>query len=689
MATLESLYELLYLSAYEFNSRCKNAIEEVYDAHEEESPFHFFEFFLSQPLSLQDTAHAEGWEDDVWVLAPFASRMAEHSPIIPYITDDDVVVPEYRSTKVLRSLQLHFPWRHSALAKDGWKYLCDREKNRVAEHDGLKVRFDDCPDGTTGEKHSFARVLGWNLRWQRKYHLEMARSSSSQALLDLYTPLFKANREKISSLFAPIASRNLYYGGIWVMLPGIPYETLSPFRDAVGLGVARLVQKSYLPALTVLHQHWMEKLISERIDRLMPEERGRLFPEDISVFGEPQRTEINEERLGKQVIRTPRHGNINYYNPFMLARNAPEKPAIADHLEDAFCNLWARREGFSKEEEFEKDILFDKYIVSSEIMIRLLLDVIKCAKDLRKSHDTLPACLVVGGAGSGKEKLAKMLKLFSDNYRNGERYTINMASIRPAPLTSALMVGAETLMKLPGADSQRCGFNGMLQRICGQDGGVPVENPPTIILDEFNSMDADSQGVLLRFLDNSEIVPLGAIKDEIAEEETDCLIIGVLNENPDDISREHAMEFFRKDSYLGKFIGDLLYEHFMQIRRLRPDIKYRMIRNGKFIIPPLRERGEDIPMLFHVFVRLELINILKSAGMDPDDLTCHLPLDVLDRLTSPSLLWPGNVRQLQALSKLVAAKLYESNHVEDDGYYTVKLRDLEQALVQAELVTDE
>ena len=198
----------------------------------------------------------------------------------------------------------------------------------------------------------------------------------------------------------------------------------------------------------------------------------------------------------------------------------------------------------------------------------------------------------------------------------------------------------------------------------------------------------DSQGVLLRFLDNSEIVPVGGIedkdnKDKKTDKETDCLVIGLMNENPDDISRERAMQFFRNDSYLGKFIGDLLYEHFIKIRRLRPDIKYRMIRNGKFIIPPLRERGEDIPMLFHVFVKLELINILKSEKKDTENLTCHIPLDVLDRLTSPALLWPGNVRQLQALSKIVAVKLYESNNIE-----TVRLSDLEQALVQVELVED-
>jgi transcriptional regulator with GAF, ATPase, and Fis domain len=178
---------------------------------------------------------------------------------------------------------------------------------------------------------------------------------------------------------------------------------------------------------------------------------------------------------------------------------------------------------------------------------------------------------------------------------------------------------------------------------------------------------------------------LGAIKDKDNEDyDTNCLVIGVMNEDPDDISRERAMDFFRDDSYLGKFLGDLLYEHFMQIRRLRPDIKYRMIRNGKFMIPPLRERGEDIPMLFHVFVKSEL----KNMNGDGNDVTVHLPLDVLDRLTSPDLLWPGNVRQLQTLAKTVAGKLYDSNLNGDDRIYIVKLSDLERSLVQVELVAN-
>jgi hypothetical protein len=196
-------------------------------------------------------------------------------------------------------------------------------------------------------------------------------------------------------------------------------------------------------------------------------------------------------------------------------------------------------------------------------------------------------------------------------------------------------------------------------------------------------MDPDSQGVLLRFLDNSEIVPVGALEDD-SNGETNCLVVGIMNEDPEDISRERAMEFFRSGQYLGGFLGDLLYEHFLRIRRLRPDVMYRMIRNGKFVIPPLRERTGDIPLLFHLFVDEEWKSIEKAKGT-PDP-SVHVSLEALDRLTSPELLWPGNVRQLQALAKFVAERLSRQRPKDSGGAVVVTLPVLEKALEGVGLV---
>ncbi len=89
-------------------------------------------------------------------------------------------------------------------------------------------------------------------------------------------------------------------------------------------------------------------------------------------------------------------------------------------------------------------------------------------------------------------------------------------------------------------------------------------------------------------------------------------------------------------------------------------------------------------MLFHVFVRDELERILQD-GLP----RIHFPLDMLDRLTASDLLWPGNVRQLQALAKVVADCLSAKSPIAPNNYYIVKLPILEKALRQVGLVKNQ
>ena len=669
MASIDSLYELYYLSAYEFNSRCKSAIQAVYSSYRIETPFYFFEFFLSQPLPLNKDLSPRQ-KGDVWVLAPFAPRMAEHSPVVPQITRHGAP-HKYRTSTSWKNLRLNFKWVDSVFAKDCYNYLAKAAAKK--RHGKVNVEFSQHPNGVSRERFSVGRVDGWSLDWQGKSY-KNAGTPSGRALLKLYRQLFVTKKENVPCMLVPIYSQNLYYGAIWIMMPeASPGDIKQQFQEVVGVHIAKFIQDCYVPPLAVLHQYWSEKLLNDMLKPYRSDPTKLLS--SLPAGG----------KLDTMDIEGPDLRTITYFNPFMIGTDYLGETSAAI-LETAFHELWSSRGSIGECERLRKNLLFSQYIVSSDKMIHLLLKVIRCAMLLRKSGDTLPACLVVGGAGSGKDKLAKLLKLFSETYRGGPEYIINMASIRPGPLTSALMVGVQPSVKAGAKLYEGLEVKGMLQRIREEHHKLADDLAPTLILDEFNSMDPDSQGVLLRFLDNSEIISLGAIEDaEGKGKKTDCLIIGVMNENPDDISRERAMEFFKNDSYLGNFIGDVIYEHFMKIRRLRPDIKYRMIRNGKFVIPPLRDRGEDIPMLFHVFVRSELESMFESRALAKNKLDIHLPLDVLNRLMCKDLFWPGNVRQLQALAKNVAAKLYELNGATDS--YVVKLHDLELALAQVELVS--
>jgi hypothetical protein len=203
---------------------------------------------------------------------------------------------------------------------------------------------------------------------------------------------------------------------------------------------------------------------------------------------------------------------------------------------------------------------------------------------------------------------------------------------------------------------------------------------PTIIFDELNSLDMDSQGVLLRFIENAEITPIGGYEDkmwvdgeiekEYKEFLTDCLVVGLMNEDPEEITREKAVSFLKqKDSYISGLLGDLLYEHILKIRRLRPDLRQRMMRNGKFKIPELAKHRGDIPVIFYMEV--------DSAKEDffPNSVI-RIKIDALEYLMRPELVWPENVRLLQTLAKKVIEVVYEDKRYKGELLPTIDGKDL-------------
>ena len=90
--SFDDLYELFYVVSYGFNCRCKEEIQEVFYAYDQGTPFLFYEFFLSQPIPkcpLPQKVWGTDWVDNIYVIAPFAPRMAEHATLVPRISDED------------------------------------------------------------------------------------------------------------------------------------------------------------------------------------------------------------------------------------------------------------------------------------------------------------------------------------------------------------------------------------------------------------------------------------------------------------------------------------------------------------------------------------------------------------------------------------------------------------------------
>ena len=198
----------------------------------------------------------------------------------------------------------------------------------------------------------------------------------------------------------------------------------------------------------------------------------------------------------------------------------------------------------------------------------------------------IPA-LLLGETGVGKELLARTIH-DSSGRRDGPFVAINCAAI-PADLLEAEMFGIG---------------KGIATGVTERRGKFQLAEGGTLLLDEIGDMPLELQAKLLRALQEKEIQPVGG-----APVPVDIRVIAATNS---DLHRR------------------------MEEGRFRRDLYYR-IAGFALLVPPLRERREDIPVLVESFMRA----FARETGKAVRGIT----VKALRALTEYA--WPGNVRELE------------------------------------------
>ena len=204
--------------------------------------------------------------------------------------------------------------------------------------------------------------------------------------------------------------------------------------------------------------------------------------------------------------------------------------------------------------------------------------------------------LIIGESGVGKEIIPRIIH--DNSPRRREKYfAINCGSIPEGTIDSELF--GHVKGSFTGAINDSPGYFG-------------VADKGTLFLDEVGELPMATQARLLRVLENGEYIPVGGT--EIRK--TDVRIVAATNVN------------IRQAISEGRFREDLYYR----------------LNQVTVQMPPLRQRGEDIVLLFRLFA----MQMAEKYRMDKVVLTDDAK-QLLMRYK-----WPGNVRQLKNITEQIS-----------------------------------
>lgn len=225
-----------------------------------------------------------------------------------------------------------------------------------------------------------------------------------------------------------------------------------------------------------------------------------------------------------------------------------------------------------------------KSIITNSPKMLLLFNYIE------STAQTSEPVLVRGETGTGKELIARAIHQLSGN--TGQFVAINVAGLDDNVFSDTLfghVKGAFT-----GADSDRLG---LIERAAHG----------TLFLDEIGDLSPSSQIKLLRLLQEKEYMPLGQDTNRLSTAR-------IIASTHVDLWNLQQKELFRQD------------------------LHYRL-RTHRIILPPLRERKEDLGVLVDHFVECASLTLKKKTPRIPQEL---LPL-------LEAYNFPGNIRELQAM----------------------------------------
>ena len=272
-----------------------------------------------------------------------------------------------------------------------------------------------------------------------------------------------------------------------------------------------------------------------------------------------------------------------------LSLDITERKQMEEQLKEHLNEIEALKQRLERENIYLREEI--KLLVEHTDIVGQSVAMKKVLSQAEQVARTDSTVLLLGETGTGKELLARAIHSMSLR-KDRTLVTVNCASLPPTLIESELF------------GREKGAYTGALTRMTGR---FELADGSTLFLDEIGELPLDLQSKLLRVLEQGQFERLGSSRTT----KVNVRIIAATNR---DIEQEV------KD---GKFRRDLFYR----------------LNVFPIVIPPLRERPEDIPLLVRAIVK----EFQKRMGKEIES----IPKKTMQALQSYS--WPGNVRELRNL----------------------------------------
>jgi formate hydrogenlyase transcriptional activator len=340
-------------------------------------------------------------------------------------------------------------------------------------------------------------------------------------------------------------------------------------------GIVTISKMTDLPREAAARDAEMYRLYNTRSTVIVPL-RGREKPFGALSFAMTRQ----EQQWSESVVK-------GFQLISQVFANALERKRMEEELKQHLEEIERLKERLEQENIYlQKEI---KLLVQHAEIMGQSLVMKKVLSQAEKVGPTESAVLLLGETGTGKELLARAIHGMSTR-KGRPLVTINCASLPPTLIESELF------------GRERGAYTGALTKLIGR---FEIADGSTLFLDEIGEFPFELQSKLLRVLETGDFERLGSTRSI----HTDVRIIAATNR---DLSREVAQGRFRRDLF------------------------YRL-NVFPIVVPPLRDRPEDIPLLVWGFVK----EFQKRMGKEVESVS-RKSMEAMQ-----SYSWPGNVRELR------------------------------------------